>query len=289
MTDRIAILSWNIQYGLGVDGRVDLARIAATCRALGDADMLCLQEVSVGFGELAPAAEVDQVAALAGLFPGYEPVFVPAIDRPGVPSRRRFGNLILSRLPVLDVVAHALPRPAEPAVMTMQRHALEATVAAGGGALRVVTTHLEFHSLAQRGAQAERLGALGAEWRARDAAPSPAGKGPYAALPPMHGTVLCGDFNFPLDEPSYAALTGPAAGFVDAWPALHGTAAHAPTCGVHDRHQWPQGAHARDFVFVSASLAPHLRALAVDTETGASDHQPLLLTLGGLAAAGGRA
>ena len=288
MTDRICVLSWNIQFGLGVDGRVDLGRIAATCRALGDADVLCLQEVSVGFGELAPAAAADQVAALAALFPGYEPVFVPAIDRPGAPSRRRFGNLILSRLPVLDVVAHALPRPAEPAVMTMQRHALEATVAVGDGAVRVVTTHLEFHSLAQRAAQAGRLGDLGAEWRARDAAPSPAGKGPYAALPPVRGTVLCGDFNFPLDEPSYAALTATAAGFVDAWPAVHGAAVHAPTCGVHDRQQWPQGAHARDFFFVSTPLAPHLRALAVDVATGASDHQPLLLTLGDLGAAGDR-
>jgi endonuclease/exonuclease/phosphatase family metal-dependent hydrolase len=209
---------------------------------------LCLQEVSVGFGELAPDAAGDQVAAL-------------------------------SRLPVLDVVAHALPRPADAAVMNMQRHALEATVAAWDGALRVVTTHLEYHSPAQRLAQANRLAELGGEWRARAATPSPAGKGPYAALPPVAGTVLCGDFNFPPEERSYAALTAPAAGFVDAWPALHGTLPHAPTCGVHDRAQWPQGAHARDFFFVSAPLAPRLAALAVDIRTDASDHQPLLLTL----------
>lgn len=33
------IPSWNIQAGLGVDGRVDLARIARTVRALADADV----------------------------------------------------------------------------------------------------------------------------------------------------------------------------------------------------------------------------------------------------------
>ena len=275
----LAILSWNIQFGLGVDGRVDLPRIAATCRALGDADVLCLQEVSIGFGELAPAAAGDQVAALAQLFPDHEPVFVPAVDRPGAGGRRRFGNLILSRAKVLDVVAHALPRPADPAVINMQRHALEATVAAGAGALRIVTTHLEFHSLAQRFAQTGRLASLEGEWTARGHAPSPAGKGPYGALPPVAGTVLCGDFNFPTDEASYAVLTGPAGGFVDAWPAIHGAAPHAPTCGVHDRHQWPQGAHARDFFFVSTALAPRLAGLAVDTRTDASDHQPLLLTV----------
>lgn len=279
MTSSLAILSWNIQFGLGVDGRVDLPRIAATCRALGDADVLCLQEVSIGFGELAPAAAGDQVAELARLFPDHEPVFVPAVDRPGAGGRRRFGNLILSRAKVLDVVAHALPRPADPAVINMQRHALEATVAAGDGALRIVTTHLEFHSHAQRLAQTARLAALESEWMARARTPSPAGKGPYGALPPVAGTVLCGDFNFPTGEDSYAVLAGPGGGFVDAWPALHGAAPHAPTCGVYDRHQWPQGAHARDFFFVSSALAPRLAGLTVDTRTDASDHQPLLLTV----------
>ena len=279
MSRDILVLSWNIQFGLGLDGRVDLPRIAATCRAMGDADVLCLQEVSDGFAALAPGAAEDQVSALAALFPGHAPVFVPAVDRPGEVRRLRFGNMILSRLPVLDVVAHALPRPADPAVISMQRNALEAIVSLGGEALRVVTTHLEYHSIGQRRAQADRLVALEAEWRARDAAPAPAGKGPYGALPPVAGTVLCGDFNFPLDEPSYAATTAPGA-YVDAWPALHGARPHDPTCGVHDRRQWPQGGHARDFFFVSGRLAPRLRALAVDTATDASDHQPLLLALG---------
>jgi endonuclease/exonuclease/phosphatase family metal-dependent hydrolase len=179
---------------------------------------------------------------------------------------------------VLDAIAHALPRPADASVISMQRNALEAIVATGTGALRVVTTHLEYHSLAQRRAQADRLVALEAEWKARDAAPAPAGKGPYGALPPVAGTVLCGDFNFPLDEASYAATTAPGA-YADAWPALHGARPHDPTCGVHDRRQWPQGGHARDFFFVSGRLAPRLRALAVDVATDASDHQPLLLSI----------
>jgi endonuclease/exonuclease/phosphatase family metal-dependent hydrolase len=278
MSRDVSILSWNIQFGLGMDGRVDLPRIAAACRAMGDADVLCFQEVSDGFGALAPGAEVDQAAALAALFPGHAPVFVPAVDRPGEGRRLRFGNMILSRLPVLDAIAHALPRPADASVISMQRNALEAIVATGTGALRVVTTHLEYHSLAPRRAQADRLVALEAEWKARDAAPAPAGKGPYGALPPVAGTVLCGDFNFPLDEPSYAATTAPGA-YADAWPALHGARPHDPTCGVHDRRQWPQGGHARDFFFVSGRLAPRLRALAVDVATDASDHQPLLLSL----------
>ena len=54
MSRDVSILSWNIQFGLGMDGRVDLPRIAAACRAMGDADVLCFQEVSDGFGALAP-------------------------------------------------------------------------------------------------------------------------------------------------------------------------------------------------------------------------------------------
>jgi endonuclease/exonuclease/phosphatase family metal-dependent hydrolase len=226
----VSILSWNIQFGLGVDGRVDLARIARVCAEMGDADILCFQEVSDGFGALATGAERDQVAELAGLFARHEPVFVPAVDRRAEGgARRRFGNLILSRLPVLDVVSHALPRPADARVIHMRRQALEVVVAIGDRALRVVTTHLEYHSLAQRLAQARHLAALEAEWTDAAASPPPAGKGPYGALPPIDGTVLCGDFNFPPDEASYAAMLAPGAlgaRLVDAWPALHGAVPH---------------------------------------------------------------
>lgn len=273
----VAILTWNIQFGLGVDGRIDLARIARVATALGDADVLCFQEVSAGFAELDHGVGADQVAQLTALFPAHAPIFAPAVDR-GAAPRRRFGNMILSRLPVLDVVAHALPRPADGRVIHMQRQALEIIVAVGLAALRVVTTHLEFHSLAQRRAQAERLAALEAEWTGHHANPPLPGKGPYGVLPQCLGTVLCGDFNFEIGEASYAALTTQ---FTEAWPVLRGTTAHAPTCGIHDAKQWPDGPHARDFFFVSPRLVPRLRGVVVDTVTDASDHQPLMLTLDG--------
>ncbi|MBM3526018.1 MAG: hypothetical protein FJX57_23970, partial [Alphaproteobacteria bacterium] len=196
-----SILSWNIQFGLGVDGVFDLARIARVAKSMGDADVLCFQEVSVGFPEFDGGA--DQASGLAALFPSHAPVFIPAVDRAGTP-RKRFGNMILSRLPVLDIVSHALPRPADARVIHMQRQALEVIVALGSRALRVVNTHLEYHSQAQRHAQAARLAALEAEWHDAAANGPPAGKGPYGTLPPVDGTVLCGDFNFPMDETSYA-------------------------------------------------------------------------------------
>lgn len=43
--------------------------------------------------------------------------------------------------------------------------------------------------------------------------------------------------------------------------------------------QWPQGPHCRDFIFVSAGLARQVRRIEVDTETLASDHQPIMVEL----------
>ena len=58
------ILTWNIQCGLGVDGRVDLVRLADVIRSMADADVICLQEVSRFNPELDGGENVDQVAAL---------------------------------------------------------------------------------------------------------------------------------------------------------------------------------------------------------------------------------
>jgi endonuclease/exonuclease/phosphatase family metal-dependent hydrolase len=266
------LVTWNIQWGRGCDGKVDLGRIAAVARALGDPDVLCFQEVAVNYDVLGAG---DQPAELARLFPGFVPVFRPAIDAPA--SGRAFGNMILSRLPVLQVVNHLLPRPAEAGVKTMQRHALEAVVAAPFGPVRVVTTHLEFYSAQHRAAQVAALAQLEAEVAARARLGEARGPetGPYETLPRPATTVLCGDFNFEPSWPEYAAL---AETFRD-WRVRHKARPHAPTCGVHDREQWKEGPNARDFVFLSDDLAPRLAEIRVDTATDASDHQPVFVAL----------
>jgi len=42
----LTIVSWNIQYGKGVDGHIDLSRIAREILIDGFPDLICLQEVS---------------------------------------------------------------------------------------------------------------------------------------------------------------------------------------------------------------------------------------------------
>ena len=284
------ILSWNIQAGLGVDGRVDMERIARTVHALADPDVICLQEVE-GRGSGGPADDAermreDQFETLRHLFPGHAGVIGAGIERAqiGAASMYRFGNMVLSRLPILSVFRHLLPQPATPGTRHMQRQATEVTVRSSGGSLRVVTTHLEYHCSGQRRAQVERLRELHVEiaGQARHSGPAE-DTGPYARIARPPSAVFCGDFNMESDSEEYAALLAPfdggAADLVDAWPALYPGRPHDPTCGVFDRRQWPAGAHCRDFFLVTEDLQSRLRSLRVDLRTDASDHQPVVLVL----------
>lgn len=278
------LVSWNIQWGRGADGRVDLDRIVAHARRFAEFDVLCLQEVSDGYPALPGCDGGDQFAALAARLPGYTAVDGVATDAPGPSRRRRFGNLLLSRLPVLQVFRHLLPWPADPALKSMQRVALEATLDTPLGPLRVTTTHLEYYSQRQRAAQAERLRELHAEAAAHARTPRPGAPsdGPFASLPRGAGAVLAGDFNFRPEAAEHTRLLAPfddsTPPYRDAWQLMHHGRPHAPTVGLHDKQQWP-APFTCDFVFVSADLATRVSALRVDAASDASDHQPLLLEL----------
>lgn len=275
------LVTWNIQCGKGCDGVVDLARIVADARALGDADVFCFQEVSDNFANL--DGGVDQSAVLAALLPGYRPVFHPAVetvDREG--QRHRFGNMTLSRLPVLQVANHLLPWPRTAAVRSMRRHALETTVLAAFGPLRITNTHLEFHSVEQRDAQIGRLLELQQETSTQPASATPVHREPYGSQTTAASGILCGDFNFDVSDAQHAMLHGSAGqglNYRDAWLLVQPDRPRAPTCGIHDRAQWPDGADCRDFIFVTEDLTPRVQRVAVDGETAASDHQPVLIEM----------
>lgn len=281
------LVTWNIQWGLGCDGRVDLARIVADARRLADFDVLCLQEVSAGYPELAGCDGSDQFEALAGLLPGYAAISGMATDTPGpAGGRRRFGNMIFSRFAVLQVFRHLLPWPADPGVSSMQRMALEATLKTPLGLVRVTTTHLEYYSARQRAAQVERLRGLHQEACAQAACqrPGAAAQGPFAFVPRAGASILTGDFNALPESPDRARLLAPmdegAPPYRDAWETAHPGQPHAPTVGLHDKAQWPGPPFAFDFIFVSADLAGRVQTVRVEPLSQASDHQPVLLVLG---------
>lgn len=279
------LIQWNIQWCRGLDGRVDPRRIVESARSFTDFDVLCLQEVAINYPALEGSQGEDQVAALASLLPDYEPVFAIAVDAPGEHGvRRRFGNMILSRFPVRQVFRHSLPWPAEDDVPSMPRVALEAVLETPLGLLRVTTTHLEYYSQAQRDGQIGRLRGLHAEacGHARAKPAARYSSGPFLPFARPVASILTGDFNLPNgpDDPMYERLQAPIAvdvpRYVDAWTQLHPDTPHPPTFCVHER---AHGAapYCCDFVFVSEDLAARLQRVAIDADTKASDHQPVIV------------
>jgi endonuclease/exonuclease/phosphatase family metal-dependent hydrolase len=285
------LVTWNIQWGCGTDGRVDLDRIVAHARRFaGDFDVLCLQEVSAGYPELAGCDGSDQFAGLAARLPGYEAIPGVATDAPHpAGGRRRFGQLIFSRLPVGAVYRHLLPWPADPAVLSMQRVALEATVLTPAGPWRVTTTHLEYYSPLQRAAQVEALRALHREAAAHAATARPGtpDDGPFDRVVRGGPSIVVGDFNFRPSTPEHVRMLSPIDAatptYRDAWELLHPGTPHPPTVGVHDQAQWPGPPFTFDFVFVSDDIAARVREVRTDAVSDASDHQPMLLDIDGAA------
>lgn len=268
------LVSWNVQWCRGLDGAVDPARIARELR-LADPDVVCLQEIASGFDDLPGSAGEDQPVALWRELPDYEPVVGWGVDVPAsATSRKRFGNMVLSRLAVSRVLRHSLPWPASPDVPSMPRVAVEAIVAAPFGPLRIVSTHLEYYAAAHRAAQIARFGELCAEWTAARA--PVVESGPFRSQPAPAATVICGDFNLPPDDELHRRMLD--LGFVDAWQALHPGAPHPPTFRLHERRDG-QSPYCCDYVFVSPELVPRLDSIRIDAHTRASDHQPVIVEL----------
>lgn len=283
--DLMRLLTWNIQWGRGADGRVDLARTVAAIRAAGPLDVICLQEVASNFPGLAGGAREDEPGLFAAAFADFEPVFGAGMDVPdGEGGRARFGNLLLSRLPVGQVFRHLLPAPADPAWPAMQRVCVEAIVGAPWGPVRVLTTHLEYYSARQRGAQIEALRALQAEAAelARLPAAGKESNPAFAARPRPASAIVCGDFNCEPDSVAHRLLQAPIGAGVprwrDAWRVISPDSPHASSVGLHGA-EWPDRAYCCDFFFVTEDLAPRVRELRVLSETAASDHQPVVLEL----------
>jgi len=274
----VRLLTWNVQWCRGIDGVVDPARIAREARRLADPDVLCLQEVSVGFISLPGSHGENQVDALRAALPGYQVFYAAAVDVPRADgARQRFGNVIASRLAVGRVLRHALPWP--PAtVPSMPRAALETVIEAPFGPLRVLTTHLEYYSSGHRAAQIERLRELHCDTNGETVAEED--EGPYRPFAHPQSAIVCGDFNLPPQDPLRArfleAFVGGAPKFVDAWEALHPGAPHPHTFRVHERKEG-QSPYCCDYVFVTEDLAPRLRKVSVDGENRASDHQPVVV------------
>ena len=226
--------------------------------------------------------DADQFSVIAGLLPGYEGVSGFGADHPGEGRRRRFGNMILSRLPVGQVFRHLLPFPLDPGVSGMPRVAVEATVAAPFGGVRVITTHLEWYSRKQRSAQVDALRAIYAEGfaHARAGTVTETDGGTFNTFVRPAATIFTGDFNLEYTDSLHARMLEPFADgtppLANAWDVAHPGVAYPGTFKVHEK--WAPGdpeLHC-DFFFVSPDLRARVRSVWCDRETQVSDHQPVM-------------
>ena len=98
---RLRVLTYNIHHGEGVDGRLDLPRIARVIAA-AEPDIVALQEVDQNVQR---TDAIDQPAELARLTKMHV-AFGANIDLQG----GQYGNAVLSRFPVRSRRNHKLPR-----------------------------------------------------------------------------------------------------------------------------------------------------------------------------------
>jgi endonuclease/exonuclease/phosphatase family metal-dependent hydrolase len=176
------IMTYNVHRCVGVDGRLDVARIAAVI-AQARPDIVALQELDV---LRARTGRVDQARAIAhhlGMSFHFHAAFQVLEER--------YGDAVLAAAPL--TVIKAGPLPGSSAIQGLEpRGALWLALELGGRRLQVLNTHLGLVPHEQR-AQARAL--VGPDWiGARK-----------AGDPPL---VVLGDFNATPYAATYRILSG---------------------------------------------------------------------------------
>jgi endonuclease/exonuclease/phosphatase family metal-dependent hydrolase len=179
----LTLLTYNIHSGVGLDGVLDLDRIADLIQVTG-ADVVALQEVDRFRRE--QSRFEDQPGFLAqrlGMHLAYAANLDDEPAHPGAP-RAQYGTALLSRLPIASSGNTLLPCFDG----SEQRGLLEATVTVGADGearpLRVLGTHLQWDNETERTRQAEAI----------------------VATLDERPTVLLGDLNTTPGSPTYRCL-----------------------------------------------------------------------------------
>lgn len=182
----VRIMTFNIHHGEGMDGQLDLARIA---KVITDAraDIVGLQEVDRGVERTGRRDILKELADLTGL--SY--AFGKNIDLQG----GDYGNALLTRFPIVSEGNRLL----EPVGGGEQRGVLQTVLDVHGRQVLVLTAHFDHRrDSAQRPRSAEQMREMVTQW----------GAGPV---------VLLGDFNDVPESPAYETLSAVAR---DAWTVV---------------------------------------------------------------------
>ncbi len=181
----LRVMTFNIHHAEGVDGKLDVARVADVIRASG-ADVVGLQEVDRGVERSGRRDILKELADLTGM----RLAFGKNIDHQG----GDYGNGLLTTWPIVSEGNRHLPGDG-----SEQRGALQVVIDVEGTQVLVLTTHLDYRRPDDyRVASADAIMEMLRGW----------GPGPVVAL---------GDFN---DVPGSRTHTRLASMLTDAWAAV---------------------------------------------------------------------
>lgn len=286
------VVTYNIQWGMGKDGVIDLPRIAQTVH---DADIICLQEVEVNWRD---GDGADQVSVLASLFPDHYLAFAPAVDihnpsGSGKIARRQYGVLTLSRWPILSARAYPLPKYPVVGHLVDQTVAQELIIKPKGSGLRIYNTHLNYLSQAQRIHQVEVLlkliedapkqggpvSGLGVGAREYQEDWMAVGAEDLANMPLP--AILLGDFNMRPNAPEYDLIVGQKDPYYGRLHKAHLFSDALTLSGLPEEDgkthidENNPNFNRIDHIFVSGDLVPKVKKAWIDEDAIASDHQPI--------------
>ena len=234
----LRLVTYNVHSCIGLDGRLSPRRIARVLAAL-DPDIVALQELDVGRMR---SGGVDQACLIAEEL-SMDCQFHPCLEL----ASEKYGNAILSRLPMEIVRADRLPA-AIPG--TEPRGAVWTRVTYEGQTIQLLTTHLGLHPR-DRDRQIDAL--LGPDWLSR---------------PDVNGAIIvCGDFNAGPRSSVYRKLSR----------VLKDACLH---CGQAPQRTWfsPYPLARIDHVFVSPDVAvSRIQTDGSRMASVASDHRPVVV------------
>ena len=235
------ILSYNVHRCVGVDGGLDVGRIADVIAAQAP-DIVALQEIDVGRARTGGVDQAHQLARRLGMaFHFHAALRI---------EQEQYGDAILTALPERLIKAGALP--GHPRLARLEpRGALWVAVTIAGVDVQVINTHLGL--------------VPGEQWRQAEALAGPDWLGAAAATPAV---ILIGDFNATPRTRAYRTL---AAHLKEARRAAPGPA-RAPT--------FPSTLPvlAIDHAFVGSGIVVEAVRTPLDAMSRvASDHLPLVV------------
>jgi len=239
----VRVLVYNMHAGKDAAGADNLARVAALVRHTG-ADLVLLQEVD---RRTRRSGGVDQPAVLKRLT-GHHVAFGKTLDYQG----GEYGIAVLSRWPIVSdtlVRLPVVPAQARAGGSYEPRGALRVTVAAPGGVIAVINTHLDPSREDRWRRQEIRTVAALADTTRAGGAPA---------------VLVGGDFN--ATPESLVQENARRAGLRDAWAA----------CGRGDGRTYPADSAVKriDYLYLTGGAScTEARVLRSD----ASDHRPLLV------------